>query len=350
MKKVLLIATGGTIASRQSQNGLAPALDAESLLKHLYNPKDNSGCDIVKLPDCTIEGVSIMDVDSTNMSPELMGTIARTVCDNYNSYDGFVVTHGKDTMEYSAAAVSYMLKGLHKPVVFTGSQIPMEQPGSDAYVNLRDSITFACENRAGVYVVFNGKVIKGTCACKVKTKSMDAFVSVNEPDAACITNGVVMYDRNNSDSGDNSAFGENVDEDNSVTVSLPEISADTQLCSNITVVKLFPGIDETIFDYIKDNYKGVIVECFGVGGAPDGYSHIAGKLIELAHSGIAVVITTQCLYEGIDINIYQVGESLSDVSLILGGKMTTEALTMKLMWALAHYDSIKDVKAYIEQS
>ena len=107
---------------------------------------------------------------------------------------------------------------------------------------------------------------------------------------------------------------------------------------------------DEIFDYIKDNYKGVIVECFGVGGAPDGYSHIAGKLIELAHSGIAVVITTQCLYEGIDINIYQVGESLSDVSLILGGKMTTEALTMKLMWALAHYDSIKDVKAYIEQS
>ena len=222
MKKVLLIATGGTIASRQSQNGLAPALDAESLLKHLYNPKDNSDCDIVKLPDCTIEGVSIMDVDSTNMSPELMGTIARTVCDNYNSYDGFVVTHGTDTMAYSAAAVSYMLKGLHKPVVFTGSQIPMEQPGSDAYVNLRDSITFACENRAGVYVVFNGKVIKGTCACKVKTKSMDAFVSVNEPDIACITNGVVMYDRNNSDSGDNSAFGENVDEDNFVTVSLPE--------------------------------------------------------------------------------------------------------------------------------
>ena len=116
------------------------------------------------------------------------------------------------------------------------------------------------------------------------------------------------------------------------------------------MVKLFPGIDETIFDYIKDNYKGVIVECFGVGGAPDGYSNIAGKLIELAHSGIAVVITTQCLYEGIDINIYQVGESLSDVSLILGGKMTTEALTMKLMWALAHHDSIKDVKAYIEQS
>lgn len=359
MKKVLLIATGGTIASRQSQNGLAPALDADSLLRYLNKPnydsrfnnneRCNSGCDTAKLPNCTIEGVSIMDVDSTNMSPELMGIIAQTVCDNYNSYDGFVVTHGTDTMAYSATAVSYMLKGLYKPVVFTGSQIPMEQPGSDAYANLRDSIEFACESRAGVYVVFNGKVIKGTCACKVKTRSMDAFVSVNEPDIACINNGVVMYDRNNSDSADNSASCENADEDNSVNVSISEISADTRLCSNITVVKLFPGIDEKIFDYIKDNYKGVIVECFGVGGAPDGYSNIAGKLIELAHSGIAVVITTQCLYEGIDINIYQVGESLSDDRIILGGKMTTEALTMKLMWALAHFEGLKEIKAYMEQ-
>ena len=124
------------------------------------------------------------------------------------------------------------------------------------------------------------------------------------------------------------------------------------MCQNIMVLKIFPGMGTGIFDYIKDNYKGVIIESFGIGGIPNegNNNNIAGKVYELIQAGVAVVITTQCIYEGTDLNVYQVGQTLAKLNVIMSGDMTTEALTMKLMWALAHYDNVADVKKYVETS
>lgn len=333
MKRILLIATGGTIASKQTQDGLAPSMDVNSLLSYIPDIKTV----------CKLDGISVMNVDSTNMTPALMKSIAKTVADNYGYYDGFVVAHGTDTMAYSAAAVTYMLKNLSKPVVFTGSQIPIEAMYTDAKKNLSDAIRFACEKIRGVYVVFDGIVINGTHAMKVKTRNADAFKSINHPVIAHIKHGRITYNEVLEPLKYKDEL--NNDIDNSLIL-------DTDMCKDIMLLKMFPGIGTGIFDYIKDNYKGVIIESFGIGGIPNegNNNNIAGKIYELIQAGVAVVITTQCIYEGIDLNVYEVGQTMAKLNVIMSGDMTTEALTMKLMWALAHYDNIDDIKKYIENA
>lgn len=331
MKKILLIATGGTIASTQTQDGLIPSIDVNGLLSYIPDIKTV----------CELDGISIMSVDSTNMTPALIKSIAKTVADNYEHYDGFVVAHGTDTMAYSAAAVTYMLKNLSKPVVFTGSQIPIETIYTDAKKNLSDAIRFACEKISGVYVVFDGMVINGTHAMKVKTRSADAFRSINYPVIAHIKHGRITY----NEILDFSEYKNELKKETKNGLIL-----DTDMCQDIMVLKVFPGMKTGIFDYIKDNYKGVIIESFGIGGIPNESHNIAEKVHDLIQAGVAVVITTQCIYEGIDLSVYEVGQTLAKLNVIMSGDMTTEALTMKLMWALAHYDNVADVKEYIENA
>lgn len=325
MKNILLIATGGTIASSQSDNGLTPAVDINRLVS--YVPKINHICNF----DC----ISIMNVDSSNMSPQLMASIADSIADNYSRYDGFVVTHGTDTMAYTAAGLSYMISNLTKPVILTGSQLPIEADNTDAINNLYDAFLCACDDFKGIYIAFNGKLISGTHAMKIRTIGFDAFISVNAPYAALIENGVITRCSDTKSSARSSSD------------TLP-LSVDTRLCSDIMVLKIFPGMGTDIMDYIKSHYKGVIIESYGIGGIPNSGSDMIAKIHELIDAGITVVITTQCLYEGINLNIYEVGRTLAKQDIISGGNMTTEALVMKLMWALAHFDTLDKIKEYIE--
>lgn len=329
MKKILLIATGGTIASSESEDGLTPSIDVKQLLS--YIPEIES--------ICHLEGVSIMSVDSTNMNPTLMVKIAETIAKYYEKYDGFVISHGTDTMAYTAAAVTYMLNNLEKPVVITGSQIPIEALYTDAKKNLSDAIRFACEDISGVYVAFDGSIISGTHAMKVKTRSADAFKSINFPNIAEIKLGRITYNQALT-------YGDHWDKLKSQADG--EFSISTKLCQDIFVLKIFPGIGTEIFDFIKDNYKGVIIESFGIGGIPNVDNDIVSKVHELVEAGLAVVITTQCIYEGIDLDIYEVGQKLAKQNAIVSADMTTEALVMKLMWALGNFEEISDVKKYME--
>lgn len=329
MKKILLIATGGTIASEESGEGLTPAIDAKQILSYIPEIEDI----------CHLEGISIMSVDSTNMNPTMMTKIAEAVRDNYDNYDGFVVTHGTDTMAYSAAALVYMLNNLAKPVVITGSQIAIEALYTDAKKNLSDAIRFACEDISGVFVAFDGIIISGVHAMKLKTRSTDAFKSINFPDIAAIKLGKITYNQALT-------YGDHWDKLRPEADG--EFSISTKLCQNVMVLKIFPGIGTEIFDFIKENYAGVIIESFGIGGIPNKDNDIVSNVHELVEAGVAVVITTQCLYEGIDLNIYAVGQKLAKQKAITAGDMTTEALTMKLMWALGHYDNVDDVKKYME--
>lgn len=325
MKNILLIATGGTIASSQSDNGLTPAVDINRLVS--YVPKINHICNL----DC----ISIMNVDSSNMSPQLMAAIADSIADNYSRYDGFVVTHGTDTMAYTAAGLSYMISNLTKPVILTGSQLPIEADNTDAINNLYDAFLCACDDFNGIYIAFNGKLISGIHAMKIRTIGFDAFISVNAPYTALIENGVITRCSDTKSSARSSS-------------DTLQLSVDTRLCSDIMVLKIFPGMGTDIMDYIKSHYKGVIIESFGIGGIPNSGSDMIAKIHELIDAGIAVVITTQCLYEGINLNIYEVGRTLANQDIISGGNMTTEALVMKLMWALAHFDTLDKIKEYIE--
>ena len=176
-KKILMIGTGGTIASKQTEAGLAPGLSSEDILS--YIPQVESVCDVDTLQVCNI--------DSTNVTPEYWKKIAGAIEEHYEEYDGFVICHGTDTLAYTAAALSYMIQNSEKPIVITGAQKPINMDVTDAKTNLLDSFIYASDDASqDVTIVFDGKVIVGTRAKKERAKSYNAFSSINFPYPAVI--------------------------------------------------------------------------------------------------------------------------------------------------------------------
>lgn len=319
MKKILLLATGGTIASVEGKEGLVPGLTANELLKYFQNTSQ----------DVEVTCEILMNRDSTNMQPEHWVQMAEELSRNYEQYDGFVITHGTDTLAYTSAALSYLLHGLEKPVVITGSQVPISFKQTDAKRNVADAVRFACEDIGGVFVVFDGQVIIGTRAVKMRTKSYDAFESINHPYVARISDNKITY------------YWRPVITDSNFYI-------DTHICPDVFVLKLHPGTKPEIFDFIKQLYKGVIIESFGNGGVPFEGRNMLPKIKELSESGIAVVISTQCLEEGEDLYLYEVGRKVTQYDVIVTGDMNTESIVAKLMWALGKTKNISDVKQIIE--
>jgi L-asparaginase len=316
----MLLTTGGTIASLEGENGLVPEMKAEEILSHL--PGLNSLCQIDSKP--------LMNIDSTNMQPEYWADMAKSIYEKYNDYDGFVITHGTDTMAYTSAALSYMLQDVDKPIVITGSQIPIAFKKTDAKRNISDAVRFACEDIGGVYVVFDGRVIQGTRAIKLRTKSYDSFESINYPYIASIHEDDIKY---------NKSFHSPKNK---------EIKLDTSLCTDVSLVKLHPGIKPEFFDFLKNQYKGIVIESYGSGGIPFQGRNILKKLNELTECGISVVITTQCLEEGEDIDIYEVGRKVNQNIIIRSRNMNTEAIVPKLMWVLGKTQDPQKVKEMME--
>lgn len=320
MKKLLLLATGGTIASKQMENGLAPQLTSEEVLSYV--------------PECTrtslIEARQILNIDSTNIQPEDWEYIAAVIQQAYEEYDGFVVTHGTDTMAYTAAALSYLIQNSQKPIILTGSQKPISDDITDARKNLSDSLRFACEEYArGVHIVFDGKAIIGTRARKVRSKSYSAFESINYPVAAFIDEKRIIH---YMDAG----------------VIQPETRFCTRLNPRVFLLKLFPGIEPDILDYAGDLYDAVIIESYGVGGIPfNGKRNFLEKLEALTQKGKIVVIATQVMLEGSDAEIYEVGcRAIKQYNVLQAYDMTVEAAVAKLMWILAQ---TRDFAAVREQ-
>ena len=174
MKKVLLLTTGGTIASRPTEEGLAPGLDGGGMAARLYGLTDSYALTVRDL----------LSMDSSNIQPEEWQVIARAVYESRGDFDGIVITHGTDTMAYTASVLSFMLRGIEIPVVLTGSQLPIEHPLTDGLENLRTAFAMASSGVGGVFVAFDRKVILGCRAVKTRTTGFDAFESVNWPLAA----------------------------------------------------------------------------------------------------------------------------------------------------------------------
>lgn len=330
MKHILLIATGGTIASAEDGNGLSPALTGEELARSV--PEIEGLCEL--------DIVQPMNIDSTNMRPADWLRIAEVIRENYDAHDGFVVLHGTDTMSYTAAALSYLIQDSPKPIVLTGSQQPMGNPFTDAKINLYQSLVYAVSDRSrDVSIVFGGYAIAGTRARKQRTMSFNAFNSINYPVLAYLRQDKIIC----SGSAAVSAGLAEGDCTGGGTARAAEGALDeprfyTELNSRVCALKLTPGLTPDIFRLLKPDYDAVILETFGMGGVPergaDGASY-QEAIFDWVDSGRTVVMTTQVPEEGLDLGVYEVGRAYAEHPGILkGGDMTTEALVAKTMWAL----------------
>lgn len=308
-KHICVLATGGTIASRPTPNGLMPALSGEDILAMV--PDLRARCDI----DC----VQLLQLDSTNLQPEHWISMARAVAERRTQYDAFVITHGTDTMAYSAAALHYMLENIDRPVVLTGSQLPAGVPGTDAEQNLLTAFHAALGGRAGVYIAFGGRVMFGNDARKLCTMQLTAFGNINRPLAGRFAGGRLTW--------------------------LAEASAPAgtfrlhdQLDTRVGVLKIVPGLPPKMLEaFVDAGFRAVILEGYGLGGIPDQESpmNFLPAFQYAKDHGCRLVCTTQCTYDGVDMDSYEMGVRAQQLGVEPGGTLTTEALLCKLMIELA---------------
>ena len=304
-KKILLLTTGGTIASLPGGDGLEP---------HRSEVMERELNQLRTYYDITVDDVICLD--SSNIRPEEWQLIARRIFEERQGYDGIVVSHGTDTMAYTASAVTFMLPHIDLTVVFTGSQLPLADMLSDGPDNLRTAFAMAASGHPGVFLAFDRKVMLGCRAVKVRASGFSAFESVNARYAAQVSNrGLVVDPRVLPESHGEAAFR-------------PEIS------QSVFLLKLTPGLNPAIFEMLAAmGYRGIVIEAFGLGGVNVLHKGLRG-IRRAVEDGISVVVTTQCLYDSANLEVYQVGSKLLELGVIQGRDMTSEAAMTKLMWAI----------------
>ena len=304
-KNILLLTTGGTIASLAGSDGLEP---------HRSDVMERELNQLRTYYTITVEDV--MCLDSSNIRPAEWQQLARSIFALREGFDGIVVSHGTDTMAYTASAISFMLPNIDLPVVFTGSQLPLADMLSDGPDNLRTAFAMAASGKPGIFLAFDRKVMLGSRAVKVRASGFSAFESVNARYAGMVSNrGLVLDERV-------------LPKQTGAAKLMPDLD------ENVFLLKLTPGLKPAIFDTLSDiGYKGIVIEAFGLGGVNVLNQGLEG-IARAVKRGISVVVTTQCLYDSSDLRVYQVGNKLLELGVIQGRDMTSEAAMTKLMWAL----------------
>lgn len=320
-KKILLLTTGGTIASVPGGEGLAP---------HRSGVMERELEQLRTYYSITVQDV--MCLDSSNIRPEEWQLIAKTVFEQRQGYDGIVISHGTDTMAYTASAVTFMLPDIDLPVVFTGSQLPLTDMLSDGPDNLRTAFAMAASGCPGVFLAFDRKVMLGCRAVKVRASGFSAFESVNARYAALVSNLGLVVDPQ----------------------VLPKFQGQSRLCPDISrevfLLKLTPGLNPAVFDMLAAmGYKGIVIEAFGLGGMNVLHRGLRG-IRRCVEDGVSIVVTTQCLYDSANLEVYQVGNKLLELGVIQGRDMTSEAAMTKLMWAIGQGMDPNEIEALFGKS
>ncbi|MFW9981909.1 MAG: asparaginase [Candidatus Thorarchaeota archaeon] len=307
--------TGGTISSvyDTGTQALRPGLTVEELLDRL--PKGMGNVEVIQR--------ELYQLDSANAQPHHWQTLASTIkeiSEEIHDLTGIVVTHGTDTMTYSAAAISFMVQDFGKPIVFTGAQIPASIPWSDGPRNLLDAIRVAAFGDLGeTCIVFNGEIHRATRAKKVRVNSYDAFDSMDPSPIGILSRDIVLYVGRKK-------------RDHSL---IPRF--DTRLDDRVFLLKVFPGMPpQTLARIVDMGFHGIIIEGFGSGNIPTDENALTGGILQAIDQNCFIVISSQCAFGQADLSIYEVGRAAMDVGAMSAYDMTPEAALVKLAWVLGH--------------
>lgn len=320
-KRLLLLHTGGTVGMRPGKGGaLRPAGFARALKTALP--------ELGQLAQVELE--LFANLDSSDLSPEHWARLAARLHQRLPHFDGAVVTHGTDTMAYTASALSFMLPGLPRPIVLTGAQRPLGEVRSDARLNLVDAFTAALQGPPEVMVCFDSKLFRGNRTTKVKVDDYDAFESPNHP----VLGSLGVHVNLRAGRAPRRAF-----------------ALQDKLSPRVFLLKLFPGIDPAVCRAMLGQVEGLVVEGFGAGNFPLAASgrSLLPLFEEARERRIPVVLTSQAHRNGVDLALYEAGSRARALGAISAGDMTTEACVVKLMHALAYGGTVAGVRRIFER-
>ena len=327
MSRILLLHTGGTIGMTRTESGYQP--DGEYFRAAVFHMDSLKAAG---MPDWDFMETETL-LDSSRMTVAEWNMIGKIIAERYDSYDGFVILHGTDTMAYTASALSFMFKNLHKPVILTGSQIPLCETRSDGRDNLITSMMIAGSGKVReVCIYFGGILLRGNRATKYSADGMRAFGSPNYPELA--TAGISIHYND--------------------PVFLHPRSREFQFIPlrnvPIGVIKVFPGIQFKLFESIMtDKLKGIVIETFGSGNIPDDSGELLPVLRKAKENGVVTVVCSQCPQATVDMSAYEAGSILRKAGAVSGRDMTTEAAVAKLYYLFSVYDDIERIKYTMER-
>ena len=328
MKRILVIYTGGTIGMVSTSSGYAPEKAAFHDL-------------LDRIPELRAEGMPVWGIvdmdpllDSSNITVREWNAIGALIADHYTEYDGFVVLHGTDTMAYTASALSFMLRGNGKPVILTGSQIPLCEIRNDARDNIITSLLIAASDRIHeVCLYFGGKLLRGNRAIKYSADDLIAFESPNYPALADV--GIAIR------------YNE------AVLLAPGRGRFSFQPLENIPigVLKVFPGIQFDLFDSIMtERLKGIVIETFGAGNIPGHADSLLPIIRKASENGTVIVVCSQCPHGTVSLGAYETSSALKEAGAVSGYDITTEAAVAKLYYLFSRGLSRDEIRVRMERS